>query len=251
MKSWKMFVLLFVCLVGFNISSNCLADIEEINGQYSIGLYDQYLQQWSGEILDDRLSGQGEVNFDLPHDFYAGVWFAGHAGDSQRYNGNEIDLNVGWVGEINEFLIEPKLSYRNLVPILEIGREGNILAPSIKVSKKYSYEDWEIKPFGRLEIEIPDGEDRELDFEWEKFYSFGVENSTALSAWTVHLTPYITYDSRPYDMEGVIIFFQSVSATYVVNDYILCPSLLLSYPFSEDSGMEMQKVIGFSITKKY
>lgn len=223
----------------------------EITGSYSVGLYDQYINEWSGELLDDRLSFRGEVNFNLPHDLYCGIWSAVHLGSMNYLNGNEIDFYFGWSGEVRDILLEPRIAYYNFVPMLD-GREGNVLAPSIKVSKNYDCDRWQIKPFGRVEINIPDGEDQKMDFEWDKYYSVGAENTMALSdELSICLSPYFTYEDGAYDVEGVLRFLQGVSATYLIKDFKLSFSFLLSYPFSDNEAEEMQKTFGVSLSREF
>jgi len=247
-KSWKMMVVL-VCLVCLSVNVFAEDDAVEpggVTGSYSIGMFDKYMGQWSGAVFDKRSSIQGEITVDLPNNFYAGIWFARQIGAVRDdLDGNELDLNVGWSGEVMGMSVEPGLSYYDLIPVLD-GRKDNIWAPNLKVSKNYDCGAWTISPFGRIEVPIPD---TGSDFDGGMYLSVGAEDTMTFSDdFTICLSPYITYDDETYGAEENYIFFQCVSATYSIGDFDLSPSFLLSCPILKDEGRKVETCFGISLS---
>lgn len=243
----KQFVMIALVLVSQSIFvlAEETSDEKAVSVSCSIGVYDKYLSQWSGAVLDIRPSVQGDVCVSFLNGFSIDIWTAKQL-ESQKdeVNGNEVDLSFGWSGEIFGLQIESALTYYDLSPIAD-GREDNVWAPNVKVSKAYG-ESVSLSPFIRVEMDIPD---RGSSFDGGAYVSAGVDtviNLTKTEA--LNFSSYFTYDNGNYGADENCIYGQAASLQYTVGDLtITLPSIVLTTPLQADVDRETEACFGASV----
>ena len=234
-------VLVGLCLVGSVVRAQ---DSNGIQTACTIGVYDKYLCQWSGNVPDRRTSIQADVGVTLPSGLGIDVWTARQIGAKKDgVDGNEIDLTLSWSGEILGLTVAPALAYYDFSP-LAAGRTDNVWAPSVKVSKSYG-KDLSIAPFIRVEGDIPE---KGSSFSGGMYTSVGVDLNAAITkALLFAFSPYVTYDNGDYSADRNYICGQVASLQYVTGNWtVVLPSFVLTSPLESDSSRKLETCLGCS-----
>ncbi len=216
----------------------------------SVGVFDKYLGEWTGSVFDRRTSAQGEVEVAFANGLYVDLWFTRQLGAVQDdLDGNEMDFSFGWAGEALGLDIDSAVVYYDLVPVMD-GREDNVLAPYIKVSKTKAYgEDVELSPFARLEVAIPD---KGSSFEGGVLSTLGVESSVSvMENASFCLANYYTRDDGVYGEDPNVIMGLAASLEFEIGGCTLVlPSFLMTQPLQDDANRETETCFGVSVSKE-
>jgi hypothetical protein len=234
----KVIRLLLILFVFFSIN---LAKSEEDNviesselgvqAFYKVGIFNKYINQWNGYTYDSNPSIQSDLYTILSNGLYLDIWSAKQI-DSKN---DEIDLSVGWYGDIDDYSLDISLAYYEVSPLLE--RENNVWASITKISYSENINDFIISPFTRSEINIPD---IECSSNGGIFLTSGTDISLSLidliDNVSLNNSFYFTYDSGVFDGDKNIIYGQTSSLQYKLNNFtLLSPSFTLTSPIETDS----------------
>ena len=213
---------------------------------YSVGVYTKYMGQWNGYVYDNRPSVQGDVGVSFANGIYLDVWSARQIGAKKDgVNGNEIDLAIGWAGEVQGLSVDASLVYYDPTPFLD-GRKDNVWAPILKVSKTYGDDSLSISPFVRMELNIPDVGS---SFSGGAYFTGGAEAKVSLMKdLSFCVASYFTYDTGTYDGDQNVIFGQTASLQYVSGNLTFSlPSFMLTTPLESDACRKTETCFGISV----
>lgn len=245
--------LLLILFVFFNInlakSEEDIIESSELNEQffYKVGIFNKYINQWNGYTYNSNPSIQSDLYTILSNGLYLDIWSAKQI-DSKN---DEIDLSVGWYGDIDDYSLDISLTYYEVSPLLE--RENNVWASITKISYSENIDDFIISPFIRSEINIPD---TESSSNRGIFLTSGTDIYLSLidlmDNVSLNNSFYFTYDSGVFDDNKNIIYGQISSLQYKLNDFtILFPSFALTSPIETDSTRKFSTCFGFSVNGEF
>ncbi len=251
MKLSKLAMLaLFAVVYGVPRHSQADESNAPVEVTYAMGAYSKYLGVWSGQVYDDRPSLQGSMGASLANGIYLDVWFAKQVGPVQHGTpGNEMDLILGWAGDVLAMSIDTSLAYYELEPNFD-GRKENAWAPAMKISKTCGDEALRLSPFVRLEVVIPDSGSSYGD---GLFLTGGAEaNLALLEPLSLATASYFTFDSGAYGCDQNVIFGQSAALQVEAGAWTLSlPSFLLTTPLESDEIRQTETCFGIAAASEF